>query len=290
MVDRSKWFASTDWLADHLDDPDVIVVDGSWHLPTGGRDAQKEYREAHIPGAVFFDIDAIADRSNPLPHMLPTEEVFAEAVGALGIDESRKIVVYDSLGLSSAPRVWWTFKIMGAKDVVILEGGLPKWLAEGRPVLGGIVNKPSRRFNAKLDTTSVRNLNEVRDGVASGALQLVDARPLARFLGEAPEPRSWVKSGRIPGSINLPSTDIVIDGILQAPETIRNAFETAGVDLDGPIVTSCGSGVNAAVLTLALETIGVEVDRSAIYDGSWTEWGGRDDTEIVTGPVTGSSR
>jgi thiosulfate/3-mercaptopyruvate sulfurtransferase len=286
MTERSKWFASTEWLAEHLDDPQVVIVDGSWHLPNSGREARKEYLEAHIPGAVFFDIDSIADTSNPLPHMLPKPEAFAEAVGALGIDEKLKIVVYDSTGLSSAPRVWWTFRIMGADDVVILEGGLKKWIAEGRPVIGGATKRPPRRFNASFDANTVHDLDQVRAGLGSGRLQVVDARPLARFLGEAPEPRSWVKSGRIPGSVNLPSSEIVADGILKDPTTIRNAFEAAGVDLDKPIVTSCGSGVNAATLTLALETIGVPVSRSALYDGSWTEWGGRDDTEIATGPVT----
>jgi thiosulfate/3-mercaptopyruvate sulfurtransferase len=290
MTDRSKLLVSTEWLADHLDDPKIVVVDGSWHLPTSGREARQEYLAAHIPGAVFFDIDAISDTTNPLPHMLPTPEAFSEAVGALGIDEKQKIVVYDSIGLASAPRVWWTFRIMGASDVVILEGGLPKWLAEGRPHVDGAVEKPPRRFNARFDRNAVHDLNQVREGIAAGAIQVVDARPLPRFLGEAPEPRNWIKSGRIPGSINLPTTEIVVDGILQNPETIRRAFEAAGVDLDAPIVTSCGSGVNAATLTLALEAIGVGVDRSALYDGSWTEWGGRDDTEIATGPATKSPR
>ena len=286
MTERTKWFASTEWLAEHIDDSNLIVVDGSWHLPNSGREARKEYVETHIPGAVFFDIDAIADTSNPLPHMLPTPEAFAEAVGSLGVDEKLKIVVYDSTGLSSAPRVWWTFRIMGADDVVILEGGLKKWVDEGRPIVSGATERPPRRFNASFDARTVHDLDRVRTGLGSGRLQVVDARPLARFLGEAPEPRSWVKSGRIPGSVNLPSTEIVADGILKDPATIRNAFEAAGVDLDKPIVTSCGSGVNAATLTLALETIGVAVNRSALYDGSWTEWGGRDDTEIATGPVT----
>jgi thiosulfate/3-mercaptopyruvate sulfurtransferase len=216
--------------------------------------------------------------------MLPSADAFAEAAGALGIDEKQKIVVYDPVGLSSAPRVWWTFRIMGAKDVVILDGGFANWLAEKRPVESGEVRRPPRKFRATFNAGTVRDLNEIRDGIAGGAMQVVDARPAERFRGEAPEPRSWVKSGHIPGSFSLPSTEIIADGTLKGPAAIRKAFEAAGVDLEIPIVTSCGSGVNAATLTLALDMIGVSVDRTALYDGSWTEWGGRDDTEIALGP------
>ncbi|MBZ0228697.1 MAG: 3-mercaptopyruvate sulfurtransferase [Bauldia sp.] len=282
MIDRSRWLVSTDWLSDHLDDPDVVIVDGSWHLPGSGRDGRREYEAAHIPGAVFFDIDAVADTSNPLPHMLPTPEAFADAVGTLGIDETLTIVVYDSLGLFSAPRVWWTFRVMGAWNVVILDGGLPKWRAEGRPVDDRPVSRSPRRFRTTFDGDAVRDMAEVRDGIAAGTLQLVDARPRARFLGEAPEPRSWVKSGRIPGSLNLPSSEVVADGRMKEPAELKAAFAAAGVDPAKPIVTSCGSGVNAAILTLALEMIGVE--RSGLYDGSWTEWGGRNDTPVAVGP------
>lgn len=281
MTDRSRWFFPTEWLAAHLDDPDVVIVDGSWHLP-GTRDAQAEYAAAHIPGAVFFDIDAVADTSNPLPHMLPSPERFAAAVDALGIDEKQKIVVYDSVGLSSAPRVWWTFRIMGARDVVILDGGLPKWRAEGRPLSDIAVTRAPRVFHPAPATDPVRDLAAVRANLAVGAFQLVDARPRARFLGEAPEPRAWVKPGRIPGSLSLPSTEVVADGMLRDEAALRAAIAAAGIDLAKPVVTSCGSGVNAAILTLALETLGVP---SAIYDGSWTEWGGRDDTPIATGPA-----
>ena len=280
MPDLSRWFVSSEWLAAHLADADVVIIDGSWHLPTMGRSGEAEYRAAHIPGAVFFDIDAIADTSNPLPHMLPSPQKFAEMVGALGIDERQKIVVYDSLGLDSAPRTWWTFKVMGADDVVLLAGGLPKWQAEGRSVDDRPVQRAARTFHVHFKPDAVRDLGAVRANLASRAFQLVDARPAARFTGEAPEPRPWVKPGRVPGSFSVPMGDIVADGRLKDLATLRARFVAAGVDLDQPIVTSCGSGVNAAMLTLALDILGV---KSALYDGSWTEWGARDDTPIVTG-------
>ena len=279
MTDRAHWFVSTAWLAEHVGDANIVIVDGSWHL--AGRNARAEYGAAHVPGAVFFDINAIADTGNPLPHMLPSPEVFAHAVGALGIDARQKIVVYDSVGLSSAPRVWWTFKVMGAGDVVILEGGLPQWLAEKRPVEAKRVERPAGGFVPHFDPASVRDLAGVRDGLADQSFQLVDARPAARFRGEAPEPRPWVKTGRIPGSFNVPSSDLIADGRLKDAATLRAAFTAAGVDLSRPIVTSCGSGVNAAALWLALDVLGVE--QVALYDGSWTEWGARDDMPIAVG-------
>jgi thiosulfate/3-mercaptopyruvate sulfurtransferase len=281
VPDLARWFVSTDWLASRLGDPNVVVVDGSWHLATTGRSARREYDAAHIPGALFFDIDAIADADNPLPHMLPTAEKFATAVGRLGIDERQRIVVYDTLGLYSAPRVWWTFRVMGAQDVVLLEGGLPEWKAEGRPVSAERVARPPRTFRARFDRARVFTMAEVRDGLAAGAIQLVDARPAARFVGEAPEPRPWVKTGHVPGSRNVPMTAVVEDGRLKPAPALRQAFADAGVDLGKPIVTSCGSGVNAAALNLALDVLGVR--GVGLYDGSWTEWGGRSDTPVAVG-------
>ncbi len=280
----SPFFVSTGWLADHLADPDVAIVDASWYLPNSGRDARAEYEAWHIPGAVYFDIDAIADRANPLPHMMPTAEAFGEAVGALGIDERQRIVVYDAAGLSSAPRVWWSFRVMGAEDVVLLAGGLPRWSAEKRALASGTETRHPTRFAARFTPGAVRDMAEIRDGLAAAAFQVVDARPADRFRGEAPEPRSWVKSGRIPGSRNVPSSALIADGELKDAESLRAAFVAGGVDLDQPIVTSCGSGVNAAILSLALETLGVEP--AGLYDGSWTEWGGRDDMPVAVGPDT----
>lgn len=279
MEGRDVQFVSTQWLADHL--AEVAVVDGSWHLPTLGRSGRAEYDDAHIPGAVFFDIDAIADTANPLPHMLPSPDIFAREVGALGIDDQQAIVVYDTAGLSSAPRVWWTFKVMGARDVAVLDGGLPKWRAEGRAIDAVPVKRAPRRFATRFDPRVVVNLAEVRDGLAAGKFQVVDARPAARWRGEAPEPRTWVKTGRIPGSRNVPSTELITDGHLKDRDALRATFAAANVDLTKPIVTSCGSGVNAATLSLALDVLGVRPTR--LYDGSWTEWGARDDTEIATG-------
>lgn len=281
MEERAHWFVSADWLAGRLGSDAVVVVDGSWHLPGAGRDARAEYDAAHIPGAVFFDIDAVADTANPLPHMLPSPEAFAAAVGALGIDERQRIVVYDSVGLSSAPRVWWTFQVMGAADVVILEGGLPAWRAAGHATDARPVKRAPRTFHPAFDARAVASLPAIRSNLDAGTFQVVDARPAARFRGEAPEPRPNVRSGHIPASYNVPTTDLVVDGRLRDRDGLRRAFAAAGVDLARPIVTSCGSGVTAATLSLALDVLGVSA--TALYDGSWTEWGGRSDTPVASG-------
>lgn len=272
--ERSSWLVSTEWLAHHLNDPDLVVVDGSWHLPAAGRNGQAEYLAAHIPGAVFFDIDKIADTSSGLPHMLPKPGDFARAVGALGIGDDSKIVVYDGSGLFSAPRVWWTLRAFGAKDVRILDGGFPLWAAEGRPLVSGAASPASKTFSAVLDHAIVADIEEVARRLEDGTAQVVDARPADRFRGEAPEPRPGVRPGHMPGSRNVPFPEVLTNGRLASPETIRSAFDAAGVDPAKPTITSCGSGVSAAILWLALESI----DRrpKAIYDGSWAEWGASD--------------
>lgn len=272
---------STDWLATHQGE--VQVVDATWFMPGEGREGHADYLAAHIPGAVFFDIDAIADPTVNLPHMLPTAQAFADAAGALGLSRDATVVAYDSFGIRSAARVWWTLRVMGFAKVFVLDGGLKKWLAEARATQAGQAALASTTLSPSLDAKLVRDIGAVRNLLESKAAQLVDARGAARFRGEVPEPRAGLRSGHMPGARNTPFDSLLnADGTMKSAGELRPLFAAAKVDLGAPIVTTCGSGVTASVVALALARLGRE--DVAVYDGSWTEWGGRTDTPIVTGP------
>lgn len=278
----SRWLVTTDWLADRLGAPDLVVLDGSYYLPAQRRDAEAEYLAGHIPGAVRFDIEEIADKSSGLPHMVPSADEFAAAAGALGIGNEDTIVVYDGAGMFASPRVWWTLRLFGAENVFVLEGGLPKWRAEGRPMQAGAVKRPPRPFEALKHAAAVASLADVQSALSGNTAQVVDARSAERFRGEAPEPRPGLRSGHMPGSFNVPSTALIENGTLVAPERLKQAFAAGGVDIDRPMITTCGSGVTAAILWFALDALGREP--KGLYDGSWAEWGSRDDLPVATTP------
>lgn len=271
---------STDWLAARLGDPKLAVVDASWYMPKTGRDPDQEYLAAHIPGAVRFNIDTVADPDSDLPHTIAAAELFARKVGELGISDDMTIVVYDGAGLFSAPRVWWNFRVMGARDVRVLDGGFPKWESEHRPTQSG-ANKPKpKTFSPKPDTGAVARIDDVRTSLDSG-LQVVDARSPGRFRGEEAEPRAGVEPGHMPGAKNVHYSSIIANGKLKDSSELAAIFRAAGVDPSAPMVTTCGSGVSAAILALAVDKMGHPVPR--LYDGSWTEWGGDPTTPKARG-------
>jgi thiosulfate/3-mercaptopyruvate sulfurtransferase len=279
MTARLPTVVTTEWLAKELGAPDLRVLDGTWHMPQLRRDARAEFAQGHIPGAAFFDIDAIADPATTLPHMLPAAEAFAAAVGDLGVGSGDRVVVYDARGVVSAARVWWTFRVFGHDSVAVLDGGLRAWKAEGRPLETGAPTPPRREFHARRRPELVRDLDAMRRNLATRAEQVLDARSRGRFAGTEPEPRPGLRGGHIPGSLNLPYETLYRpDGTLLPPDGLRAAIEAAGVDLGKPITTSCGSGVTASVLALALHLVGVP--RAAVYDGSWTEWASQHDTPV----------
>jgi thiosulfate/3-mercaptopyruvate sulfurtransferase len=275
---------TTSWLAARLGSPGLRVLDGSWYLPGSGRDAATEYLAGHIPGAVFFDLDATSDPGTSLPHMLPSPEAFAAGMTELGITNSDELVIYDGSGANlSAARVWWTFRVFGHQRVAVLDGGLGKWTAENRPLETGAVGLPPSRFVANLYPGLVRSLAAVRANLEHGREQLVDMRSAARFAGDAPEPRPGLRAGHIPGSRNLPYTDLVqTDGTILPEAELRDRIQAAGIDLSQPVVASCGSGTTACTLLLGLELLGAR--EAALYDGSWAEWGGQLDTPVERGP------
>ena len=285
MTTTDDPLVSTDWLAAHLDDPRLRVVDASFKMPGILPLPKDDYLAAHIPGAVFFDVDAVSDHSNPLPHMFPSAEQFGRDVGGLGIGNDDTVVVYDAGGWVAGPRAWWMFLSYGHDKVRVLDGGLKKWRAEGRPVQSGAVTPDPVTFKASFDPKRVRNIRQMIDNVARGAEQVIDARSGERFEGRVAEPRPGLRSGHIPGSRSLPYNDLFdpVTGAMKPLQDLRKVFSAAGVELDKPIVTSCGSGVSALVLTLALYRLGAR--GLALYDGSWSEWGLLDGPPIATGPA-----
>ena len=282
MQDDPKTLVSTEWLHTHLKDPDLRILDGSYYLPQMGRDPRAEYDAAHIPNARFFDIDDVSDHGSDLPHMVPPVEKFMSRMRAMGVGDGHQVVVYDGMGLFSAARVWWLFKLMGQNNIAVLDGGLPKWQAEGRPVedLPPVIR--DRHMTVRRQNHMVKDVTQVSAASKLGDYEIIDARSPGRFRGEEPEPRAGLRPSHIPGSKNVCFKDLLnADQTMKKPADIRQIFEAAGVDFNKPAITTCGSGVTAAVLSLGLERIG-KTDHS-LYDGSWSEWGMFPTVPVATG-------
>jgi thiosulfate/3-mercaptopyruvate sulfurtransferase len=281
MSDDPKTLVSTEWLAAHLKDPDLRLLDASWYLPDMGRNGRDEFADVHIPGARVFDIDDISDGRSDLPHMVPPVEKFMSRLRAMGVGDGHQIVVYDGSGIFSAARVWWLFKLMGQKDVAVLDGGLPKWISEGRPTndLPPVIR--DRHMTVRRQNNMVRDVTQVSHAAKLADHEIIDARGPSRFAGAEPEPRAGLRAGHIPGSKNVHYATLMNDGVMKSPEDLRAVFEAANIDLSKPAITSCGSGVTAAILCLAMERFG-KTDHS-LYDGSWTEWGAFPTLPVATG-------
>ncbi|WP_050528083.1 3-mercaptopyruvate sulfurtransferase [Pseudorhodobacter aquimaris] len=278
--DDPKTLVSTEWLAQHINDPDLRIIDASWHMEALGRDAKAEYAAAHIPGARFFDIDDISDHRSELPHMAPPVEKFISRMRAMGVGDGHQVVIYDTSGLFSAARVWWTFRLMGKVDVAVLDGGLPKWQAEGREIEDMPPMVRDRHITVQRQSGLVKDVTQVAQASKLAVTEIIDARAAERFKGEAAEPRPGLRAGHIPNSKNLPYGELLnADGTMKAPDALKSAFKAAGIDLSKPAITTCGSGITAAIVSLALERVGHR--NHALYDGSWTEWGMYEDLPIA---------